>query len=359
MNSNSTRLAACLLLSALVALFLSCLPAFAEDAGLSDEEKSERRLQFNAYVESEIAKARRKAAGPEAKPIYIHGGGAFGYDTNPTLDSSHDNDSFYETTADVGWRQAHTGAGFLGAGNAGLEARIRYINYEDYPTLDYQDYSFGGFADAALAPRWKAKLDYDLGFVRYIENKPLNYRSHRIKPAIVFSPVPGVQHSGYGIAEWKDYDDRKALSDFNTPTNDDRRDLYTEVGWSMRGSALKDFVYGITAGRKMNDSNDIFNDFNDYKGWKLNGFLYRAPIGKFSWIAFAGYDHKEYDARRFLTTSDITQEDDFYYAGANLYYQWDKNMQIVLSYSYRQNESNDPVQGYSGSTFSAGFSWSL
>lgn len=331
---------------------------------MTEQEKDDRRLQFNALVESELAKSRKEASKSSSSkapqsPFYVRAAAGLGYESNPNLNSSREHDTFYEVSLDAEYQKPHDGFSVLGPGVAGLDAHLHYTEYDEFISIDNETLSFGGFADASLMPQVKARVDYDLRFLRYISRDSGNYHSHRIKSALQWAPAPSRLQAPYVTVELKDYSDRLSLTADNLFSDDKRRDLYIEPGWSMRTAAWKKTIFGVTAAYKRNDSSDAFLDFNDYTGWKSSAFLYRSFIGRVAWIGFGGYDRKAYSSRLFRVGSEETESDDLYFIGSTVYYQINSNIQLVLSYLYKQNESTDPSQEYSGYTASSGLSYTF
>jgi len=340
---------------------------FADDNsdGLTQEEKAEKRLQFNRFVEEELAKeARTKAkeskkeeAAPE-KNWSISLTPSYGYERNVNLNSHRQGDTYYEETADAKIKFTHPGFLFLGPGNWGFGGGGDFFNYQHEKEDNYRQLVVGTYADSQLATNLVFKLSYDFSSIDYIHSDPLGYVSHRVKPVLTYSWNKQWAQFVYSSFEFKDYTSRKALSADDFSLEKSRQDTLSEHGMGLRFIPAKTMVFGVTGAYVSNDSNDVFNDFNDYAGPKITGYAFFQLPANFSMIYYGGFDFKKYAGRTF-EGSDRTQEDKFFYAGGTLYYDIRKNTQIFLSYLYKQNDSNDITQGYSDYILSAGLTYTI
>ena len=340
------------------------LPALAHADGssihtLNEEQKTEKRLLFNQYIEDELERARKKKSSegqpPAKKNLISRVSAAYGYDSNVNLDSSHRGDQFFQATAEGSFdfvRRANFPTPW--EAKMGLTGYAEYLAYESMEGSDYNSSTLSGFTEERLTPQSALKLQYDLNIVRYMNNDQLTYLGHKFKSTLMHYPTQHFSHNIFVSYERKDFRDRKALSVSDLPLDRLRKDDYYEAGYGTRYYPTDRTYLGATLAWKWNDSNDLFHDFSDYDGYKVNGFIYQKLTGRFSVVGFLGYDHKDYSARTFITGSDRTEKDDFYYYGGYVYHDLNKNWQAFLSYLYKQNNSNDPAQEYVGYTSGAG-----
>ena len=342
--------------SVFLALFISAFYGIANAAvaDLTEEEKIEKRLQFNQFVEEELARAEseRSSAGTD-KLWKFSSSSSYGYDSNVNLDSMRRGDGFFQQIFEGGAEKT------WGPGRWRLKGSAEFFKYDNHESSDYRSLILAPSFETQIAPKTDFKLQYELNSFHYIQNADLNYLGHRLRPSISYQYNKKFTQTFYTLAEWKDFGTRKALTAADTDSDHLRSDKGYEAGTGLRFSPDTKKVLGVTVAYKTNDSNDLFHDFNDSEGMKLSGYAYFQLPRKFSTIAYGGYHFKKYEARTFLTGSDETQEDDFFYLGNSLYYDVSPSWQVVFSYLYKQNYSNDPAQTYSGYTLTAGMNLML
>ena len=335
----------------------------ADESALTQQEKIEKRLQFNQFVEEGLAREERRKIRRTARPAIaqpeknwsISATPSYGYDRNVNLDSQKKGDTFFEEAVEGKISFQRPEASFLGAGRWGLRAGGDRLNYTHEKNANYQQLTAGAFMDSRLSEKLVFKLDYDLSHLDYPHDKQLKYLSNKFKPVLSYAWNDQWLQTFYHTYEFKDYSSRRALTADNLSQKKDRFDFYFESGTTLRFIPRKDRAFGGSLGYKRNNSNDLFHDFNDYEGLKTSCYAFFQLSSNASLIGFGGYDYKRYDARTFLVDSDRTQEDHFFYLGGTAYYDFCKYYQLFLSYLYKQNYSNAPAQSYSGYTLSAGF----
>ncbi len=349
-------------------ILISGKKSWADDAdGLTQEEKAEKRLQFNQFVEQQLAadaKAKAKAAkkteaAPPEKNWSVTFTPSYGYDRNVDLDSHRKGDTYYEESGEARIKMDHPGIFFFGPGSMGLTGGGDLFNYERKKDANYRQIVCGAYIDSKLTEKISLKFNYDLTSLDYTHDDQLGYLSHRFKPQILYAWNQKWTQFFYSSFEYKDYSSRKTLSGDGSSADENRQDLQTEYGTGFRFVSDRGKVFGVTGAYRRNDASDAFNDFNDYEGPKVSGYAYfQLPAG-FSTIFYGGYDYKKYSGRTFIFGSDRRQADSFFYAGNTLYYDLTPSAQIYFSYLYKQNYSNDSSQGYSDYVLSSGLTFTI
>ncbi len=346
---------------------LSSKNAWSEGESASDltiEQKQEKRLLFNQYVEDEIArreKEKYKNKQEEQKKTWISKvSSVYGYDSNVNLNSSHRGDGFFQETMEGSFKIDRPSIpAIASAGRLGVNWYNEFYEYENTETLSYQTSSISVFTEEKINPKLKLKLAYEFSNLRYYHNDQLNYYGHKAKPTFTYYFSDHLSVNFYTSYEYRDYISRKALDNANGPSGEGRVDGYYELGIGPRFYPTDKTYIGGTLALKWNDSNDAFHQYNDYDGWKANGFIYQKLNDRFSTVALAGYDYKNYASRTFQADSAETEEDRLFYLGDNLYYDFNKNWQVFCSYVYKQNDCNDPLLEFSGYTMSAGVNFTF
>ena len=160
----------------------------------------------------------------------------------------------------------------------------------------------------------------------------------------------------YGV---KYFTDSKAIADtISTFQEKERRDSRVDAEYSI-GSALTKKLLMIIKGRfAINDSNDKYIDFSDYKSYQANTVLDYALLNNLHLFSDLMYIRKNYKTRT-ITFGDYKERDNFYAGTLGFRYLLNKRNSFTLYYSYRENASNDSTQDFSESLFSCGWRYNF
>lgn len=349
-------------LALVLVLSLSSLKdAYADDAAeLTDQQKSEKRLLFNQYVDQEVQKMKQKKTEEEAaaknKPWLSRFSSAYGYDSNVNLDSSRRGDGFFQEQVEGFLEFKRPATPLTPQGKMLFEWYAEFFDYENTESLNYQNADLKLSTEDPLANNFSLRWLYDVNYIRYTHNDQLTNFDHKFKASAIHTLTRQLNHQVYISYDLKDFRDRKALDSEDLPSKHGRDDDLYELGYAVRWAPTDSTFLGTTVACKLNDSNDQYNDISDYEGYKLNGYIYQKLGAAFSTVFFAGYDHKDYPSKVFEVGSSAVQRDDFFYLGDYFYWDIANHVQAFLSYLYKQNYSKDSSQEYSGYTVSLGLS---
>lgn len=337
-------------------------------AVLSQEQKEDRRLLFNQYVEEEITrrereKYRTRPAQKKQKIWVAKFSALYGYDSNVNANASRRGDGYFQQTLSGSFKVDRPDLPFLPwSGKLGFSGYLDFYNYENFEASSYQTTLLSVFTEEQLTERLQLKLAYELNALRYPDNDQLTYFGHRIRPTLTVFVSKSSSLSFYALHEWRDYRDRKAIDESNLPQEDGRDDRYMEAGINPKYYPDARTYWSATAAVKHNDSNDVFRDYSDYDGWKANTIFYRKLGGPVAAALIGGYDFKQYKSLTFSTFENgpfETQADHLFYGGLYLYVDLRDGWQATGSYLYKQNESNNPRLDWSGYTMSLGLNRSF
>lgn len=333
---------------------------------LSEDQKTEKRLLFNQYVEDELARAakrkyeqqKQKRVDEVKTPWLSKFSVVTGHDNNVNLTSMRKGDGYFQETAEGFFKFDRPEIRpLVWPGKIGVNWYGEIFNYGSITATDYETLTISAFTEDKFNETISLKTAYDFTLIHYDYNDQLNYSEHKIKPTLIHALAKGLSHQVFVVGDVKLFRDRMAVNEAYLPDDDFRRDHYYEAGHGVRWSPNPETYIGTTLAWKKNDSNDKFNRYNDYDGYKANGYVYRKLTERFSTVVLGGYDHKDYRSRLFTADRvSQTQADDFFYAGSYLYYDISANFQATISYLYKQNYSNDASMEYSGATVSGGLS---
>jgi len=317
----------------------------------SDIRRAEKKLQFSQFVEEETARAQKKSA---KKFWQLNFSPSYGFDSNATLEPKAVSDHFFQQVTEGHVTQPHDGWGIFGPGQLTLSGLFESLDYHHEKQYSTRFFSIAPTVKSRLSPRWNFKMTYEASFTDYERNKTYNIFSQRFQPMVEYEWTGAFSQALYVMIEGKHYTKRRALAADYWDSEDKRFDRLWEAGTLLTYELNPNALFGMTLGHKWNNSNDLYQDYNDYGGIKLNGYLYLQPVSKFSITAFSGYERRQYDHRLLTAEPDREQLDHFFYAGSTFAYDLSQIWQLEVSFLYKKNVSNDPDQDYSGWTLSSG-----
>lgn len=204
----------------------------------------------------------------------------------------------------------------------------------------------------------KVGTGYDLGFIYYPKDDDGNFLFHKgfvyfEKDILRTYHVIGLE---YGL---KDYTDQKALADtIGTKQSKKRSDKRLSPYYSMGFKVTPKLFAKFKTKFSINDSNARYVDFYDYKSYQHSlGFVYKL-LDNLNLSSTFSYRRKLYDSRT-VTLRTYKQKDSRYTATLGLDYKVNSKNTVALSYTYRQNESNDSLSEYSESVVNCGWLYSF
>ncbi|MFH1778964.1 MAG: hypothetical protein ABH847_02910 [Candidatus Omnitrophota bacterium] len=330
--------------------FLICLTVEINAAEILEEETTPKYIgaaQKKAYEKAETVKG-----GKVFKTKYFFAA-LQGYDNNVYLDSRRKKDTFSEGIFDAKLTYPLTGRWNV-FGGVGVHD-VSYWEVTDASLVD-TDLKFG-FEGKLFGTAVITALN-DIEIVEYPYNSDGSYIGNktglRLRHTLPKTLLPGTYFHGFGYEYfYKNYSDRKARNGWGRKSADDRVDkrhtLENEFGVYFKKAMLK-----FSGNYYFNDANDKYFDYYDYQSRRIGmSFIYLVS-DKMTTLFSVGHQRKHYIHR--ITTVDNTklETDKIFTIGGSLLYQIYKNTSLGLNYTYRENDSNDPIQEYSGSITSLG-----
>ena len=273
-----------------------------------------------------------------------------GFDTNVDLDSKKHSDGFIQSVgnAEVGYKVLDT---VTLKGGLDIFETI-YYTYNDnnifdtapYVAVDWQVYP--GFT-------WKNKVLYD--YYWYPNDRRSTYSGAEYHTYLRHFVTETIYHEpGYEyIHRW--YPDRKVSKNDGSIDNADREDSRHKMKWTV-GVYFPNSLIKVSNEFYHNDSNDMFQDYYDYWVYRLRpSAMYFLTDSLYVSASFV-YKLISYDDRRSTQNQAAIVHDDTYIATGSVFYDVTKNFTLSFTYSYSENQSNDPFQKYSDSIVSGGLS---
>lgn len=297
-----------------------------------------------------------------SNPLKVRGSAVIGFDNNPGLNAERDEDFFGMETAKVLFRQRICKP---------VKLRLFYdvmnVNYFEQSEEDLLIQEAGVGLDTTLSSYTTLETDYSFKYALFHDegadddgrdgDEDLStYWSHDTRAGLRHRVTDALTAKGGVGVSWREYGDRKArLSDGLLSDSEERSD--------DRYIADSEFIFKIAPAAHLrggfvytrNDSNDEFHDTYDYDSYKWFTRISLKPCAKTTLSLRLSYENRDYDSRTLLDDPTVFQDDDIYSAMGALYYKLHRNVSLGLAYTYRQRNSNEPSQSYSGSISTIGF----
>ncbi|MBD3379865.1 MAG: hypothetical protein GF408_05325 [Candidatus Omnitrophica bacterium] len=276
-----------------------------------------------------------------------------GYDNNVELDPQRLEDGFLQLSANGEISYEFSEAFY---GRAGVDTfNIIYYKYNVNNLADVAPYL--GF-DWALTPDvvWKNRVVYD--YFSYPNQKESSYNGLVLTSYLRHYLLRDFYHE-FGaeyLKRW--YPDRKISLTTGARDRLDRADDKYRIKYTL-GLYGKRFFARLSNEISVNDSNDAYQDYYDYRLYRVRPSIMYFFTDKFYTDLSFIYRHTWYKDRR--NTEDVSEKvrDNTYITTASLYYDLTSSLTLGLTYSYVENTSNDPFQKYSGSTLTGGVFYSF
>ena len=317
------------------------LPAFCRAAQISEEEIVPRNKMI--YIEPSDEKTFLERG--RLKNIV---GVTFGYDNNSHLDSQRDADAF---------NQLYYRATFISPLTRDkrvdgiLEYELMSLLYAGEANLDIIKNGFHAGIDNRINEEFEFLTGYYLDTFSYINQPSDNFYENRVDAELRQNLPHKIVHGLRYELAFKNYTDKHTRITAAVDTDKKRNDLRNTVEYSIGKYFAKDFpklsfqYYG-------NSSNETYIKYYNYNSYKLSASLTHLFNEKFFAYGSLARQFRAF-GRRTITTDALSKEwDRTYLITAALYYNFNKALSTGLSYTYRQNWSNEPVENYSGSLIS-------
>lgn len=279
-----------------------------------------------------------------------------GYDNNVNLDSSRKGDLFSEIDLELGYVLP-----FAKKFNGTIDYYLGSVVYHDMTDATFYDNNLSlGLDSDIVEDKLNLALDNIFEYNYYPNEEASTYISYSPQLSLRHNFNEAIFHVlSYDFAV-TEYSDRKAVDGAGVKKESARQDIRNGITYELGGLAIKDIFFKVRNQYYVNDSNDQFMDYYDYWSYRFNVTAI-LPLFKDRLCALvgAGYQRFDYDTRQLVNDKDKTEKDDLYSMSASILFDLTKRFSMSLNYTYRQNESNEPSEEYSGSIFSAGLHYAF
>jgi len=276
-----------------------------------------------------------------------------GYDSNVHLDSRRDGDAFTQIFFQTRLTSAldDDTKGILGY-------EIMSLVYPDTSEYNLIRNVLRCGIDYKVNSDVNVSFDYRFGVSDYVNTSPDDLLDHALDFKFKQDLPENFYHSlGYEFM-FKDYQARKIRRFAGATGPKEREDMRNGVVYEL-GKYFTNDLIRTQFQYYYNDSNDAFMDYYDYDSFRSTiSWIHLFNDKLFGLLSFSR-QLRSYENRT-LTTDNGAKEWDRTYVGTSaLYYNLKEGLNLALTYTYRQNYSNEPTSRYSGSTVSLGANYSF
>ncbi|MDD5496334.1 MAG: hypothetical protein PHP46_04450 [Candidatus Omnitrophica bacterium] len=277
-----------------------------------------------------------------------------GYDNNVFLDPSRKDDSFTQEAVIMNFKYPFRD------NKLNLKYGLDFTNITYYKITDASllDWSLWGGFDYTIFDVFTLSPSYRFNMVWYPRDDQSSNNWNEFNLDLRqdlldnFYFLDKVYHKGTYRLSYQNYQHRKARLGNGNLSSNTRADLRNtfdyEVGLYMFDSLIK-----VNNQIYRNDSDDQYEDYYDYNSYRLGCSIVHMFTDKFYSIGSFYWQKKFYDSRQ-SSQEAVCEKDDLYIVSSSLYYDITPHFSIFANYSYRENQSNEPLQKYSGSVVTAG-----
>jgi len=337
-----------LLVFSLMAMSVPTFAALTEKKEVKEEQAKQKQLQ-------EFLKPVQLPKGE----ILFYADFYEGYDNNVNLDSTRKGDTYTELALDAGYKQPF--------GN-GFDVTLDYY----LSAITYHELTDGSFYDSNLSVEFDKKLT-SLPF-RFSLSSNLEYNYYPKDESARFYAIEPETFIRHDINDniyqklvysfmFKEYTDRSPQDGAGASKPGDRKDLRNSLTHELNFILFNEYILKLRNQYSVNDSNDQYLDYYDYDTYRIDAtvimpvfpVLFKNLYG----LLNCGYQFRDYKTRTLVADTSKTQEDDFYNVLSALIYDLNDAFSVSFNYTYNQNESNEPSEKYSGSTYSLGLHYAF
>ncbi|MCK9573403.1 MAG: hypothetical protein M0R20_03255 [Candidatus Omnitrophica bacterium] len=272
-----------------------------------------------------------------------------GYDTNVNLSPSRKGDVFEELLYSFGLsKKFDKNFGFT------FDYDLDYLNYNKITDASnlLNHFRLGLHKNIS---QFTTGAGYDLGVFYYPHGNDEDFLFHKLFAYVKHKISKNLYHRLQLEVGLKDYPDRDALADtINTYQDDNRTDTRASIEYKLSSDIIKKLIFSFKVKATANNSNVSYQDFYDYQSYEgALDFDYQL-LKRLYLISELSYQKKIFD-NRLVTLRDYRERDSLYVGTLGFSYQLNKQNELSVYYTYRQNSSNDNIAQYSESVVNCGW----
>lgn len=266
-----------------------------------------------------------------------------GFDNNPHLNSGRKEDAYFQT-----FYRGKFETPLTKKMDGSLLYEFMNLLYADEGALDLMRNRFGGEVSRRLGKDLKAGIGYTFDSIEYIRTGHDDYIENTGTLKLEHQLPDKMFHAIQYDLSYRMYDDWKVRTSASVFGERERTDWRNTVEYSVGKFFEKDLVK-LFAEFYRNDSNDAYLNYYDYDSYRMGGSVSHMFTEKISGYLSLSRQYRDYRSRTLINDSGQKENDTTYLYTTALYYTLNNSVTLGASYTYRQNNSNEPSEKYSGS----------
>ena len=280
-----------------------------------------------------------------------------GVDTNPLLDSTKKADSYTQEMLDMHFKYPvyETTSGPL---NSRFGFNINNVNYYNITDVNIMDNIADVNFDYDIRPGNTLSAGYVFELLWFPNDRDGTFVGNEINTSLKQKLTRNTYQKLTYRLLIKDYTERKVMLGSGTLNSDLRHDLRNTFEHELGVYIGRDTKVKVINQFYINDSNYQYYDYYDYFNYRVGGSVTQILTDKLYAIAGFYYQRRNYDSRQ-VSDGNAYERDNLYLMNASMMYDITKRLSAFISYSHTENHTNEPLEKYSDTLYSAGVYYSF
>lgn len=280
-----------------------------------------------------------------------------GVDTNPLLDSTHKADNYTQETLDMHFTYPVFGS-FLGFTNSKFGFNVTNTNYYNITDVNILDAIADVGLEQEIFDEGTLTTGYAFEYMLFPNDENGTFVGNQINAGVRQKLCDiAYQKASYALM-FKNYLYRKARLGNYTLSSDKRFDVRNILEHEV-GMYISDHTkFRLLNQFYINDSNDQYFDYYDYYNYRLGISAIQFLTKKLYNITGFYYQRRSYISRK-VSESKAKERDNLYIVTTSFLYDVKNDLSIFVNYSHSENHTNEPLERYSDTLYSAGFYYSF
>lgn len=275
-----------------------------------------------------------------------------GVDSNPLLDSTHKADNYTQESVDMHFKYPLFGSG-QNATNSKFGFNITNVNY--YRITDVN--TFDAVVDASVERKVFGKFTVSGGYLFetlwFPHDRNGSFVKNELNASVKHAITRKIYQKFTNRLQFRNYLHSKVMDGNGIYSSDLRYDVRELLEHELGAYPGKNTKVKVVNQVYFNYSNYQYLDYYDFLNYKVGLGVTHFFTKKLSAVSGIYYQRRNYDSR---TCSDKQkhQKDNLYLLSASLMYEISKSASAFINYSHSENHSNEPLERYVDTIYTAG-----
>ena len=269
-----------------------------------------------------------------------------GYDNNTYLDSRREGDAFFQT-----FFKASFIAPFSEKTKGTFDYEMMNLIYGDESDLDLIRNGIRLGMDHELSEELTFSPAFSFDSIEFLNTGTDDYLENELELKLRHKLPNKMYHSLTYDLSYRNYAKRYTRTSATVDTDKERNDMRNVVEYEIGKRFDKDLLK-VSFQYFNNNSNENYLKYYDYDSYKIGGSLTHIFTNKISGYVSFFRQFRDYRSRTLINDASVTELEKTNLITTALFYNLNDAVSFGLSYTYRQNNSNEPADKYSGSLIS-------